>query len=132
MAQENVEIVRRVYQRWGTGGFEAAAPDLDPHVMFVVRPPFPESGIFVGLGSIGAYMQEFLKQWARFTLEPTDLQAVGDTVVARVAQRSKGRASGIDTEGTYFMLFTFRGGKILWIETVLDEGEALEAAGLSE
>ena len=30
------------------------------------------------------------------------------------------------------MLFTFRGAKIIRIETVMHEGEALEAVGLSE
>ena len=30
------------------------------------------------------------------------------------------------------MLFTFRGRKIVRMESIVDEGEALEAAGLSE
>jgi hypothetical protein len=33
---------------------------------------------------------------------------------------------------TYFWLFSFRGGKIIRLESVRDETSALQAAGLSE
>ncbi len=55
-----------------------------------------------------------------------------DTVLARVVQHSKGRASGIEGDISYFVLFTFRGGKIVRMESVMGEDEALEAVGLSE
>jgi ketosteroid isomerase-like protein len=35
-------------------------------------------------------------------------------------------------EQEFFMLFTFRGGKIVRIESILERDDALEAAGLSE
>jgi hypothetical protein len=43
-----------------------------------------------------------------------------------------GRASGVAVDATHFMLFTFRGKKIVRIESIMSEGEALEAVGLSE
>jgi hypothetical protein len=51
--------------------------------------------------------------------------------VACVVQHGKGKVSGIEGDDSYFMLFTFHGGKIVRIESVRTEGEALEAAGLS-
>ena len=44
----------------------------------------------------------------------------------------EGRASGIEGDISYFMLFTFRGGKIVRMESIMGEAEALEAVGLSE
>jgi ketosteroid isomerase-like protein len=44
MPQENVEIVRRIYEAWATGDFRVGADDLDQHVVFVVSPDFPTSG----------------------------------------------------------------------------------------
>jgi ketosteroid isomerase-like protein len=44
----------------------------------------------------------------------------------------KGRASGIEGDDRYYQLFTFRGGKIVRMEVIRDEAEALEAVGLSE
>jgi ketosteroid isomerase-like protein len=77
-------------------------------------------------------MHRFLEQWERLSLAARELQVVGDTVLVRVVRHGKGRVSGIEGGNWYFMLFTFRGGKIVRMEVVSDEGEALEAAGLRE
>jgi len=58
------------------------------------------------------------------------LQSAGDTVVASVIQRGTGEASGIETELPYFVLFTLRGTKVIRIESIKQEQEALAAAGL--
>jgi ketosteroid isomerase-like protein len=132
MSQENVEIVRRIYEGWAKGDFGVGLVDLDPHVTLVIRPDFPEFGVFVGAQGIGTLMHRFLEHWEELTIEAKDLRAVGDTVLARVIQRGKGKASGIEGDMRYFQLFTFRGGKIVRMESVMHEAEALEAAGLSE
>jgi ketosteroid isomerase-like protein len=64
------------------------------------------------------------------TMEGRRFETVGDTVLVHVLQRGRGRASGIDADLSFFMLFTFRGGKIVRIEVVMDEAEAREALGL--
>ena len=132
MSQEHVEIVRRILGQWAAGEFSAGASDLDPHVMFVVRPPFVESGAVVGPEGIRDYMRHLLDHWERYAVEATELQAVGDTVLAHALQRGEGKASRIETEQQFFMLFTFRGRKIVRIESVLEEEQALDAAGLRE
>ena len=77
-------------------------------------------------------MRRFLEHWEQLTIKATELRAAGDTVLARVVQHGKGAASGIEGDIPYFQLFTFRGGKIVRMESVMDEAEALEAAGLWE
>ena len=59
-------------------------------------------------------------------------RAVDGTVLAQIVQHGKGRASGIEGDNRYFQLFTFRGQKIVRMESIMDEAEALEAVGLSE
>ncbi len=132
MSEENVEVVRTMYESWERGDFSAGAVDLDPHVTFVVRPSFPESGVYHGPEGVRDYMRRFLAMWERYTIEAEHLQAVGDTVLARIHQHGKGNASGVGTDVRSYMLFTFRGRKIVRIENVLNQEEALEAAGLSE
>ena len=132
MSQENVDIVRRMLEGWKTGDFSVGIEHIDRHVLFVVRPPFPEEGIRVGPEGISDYMLGFLEQWERYTVEATELRAVGDTVLARIVQHARGRASGIEGEASFFMLFTLRGRRIVRMESILDEAEALEAVGLSE
>ena len=132
MSQENVEVVRRIYQGWAAGNFRAGAEGLDEHVVLVIRPDFPEFGIFHGPAGVSTFVQRLLEQWERLTVEAMDLRAIGDTVLARVVQHCKGRVSGIEGDDWYFMLFTFRGRKIVRLETVMNESETLEAVGLSE
>ncbi len=132
MSQENVEIARRIYEGWAKGDFGAGLGDLDPNVTLVIRPDFPEFGVFVGAQGIETLMRRFLEHWEELTIEAKDLRAVGDTVIARIVQHGKGKASGIEGDMRYFQLFTFRGGKIVRMESVMYEAEALEAAGLRE
>jgi ketosteroid isomerase-like protein len=132
MSQENVEIVQRIFDGWATGDFGAGLTDLDPDVVFAVRHPFPEAVETVGPDGIRDYMRGFLDNWETYAVEARDLQAVGDTVVAHAVQHGQGKASRIEIEQQFFMLFTFRGGKIVRIESILNRDEALEAAGLRE
>src|SRR3954454_9722485 len=134
MSEENVEVVERIYDAWGVGDFSAGLNDLDQNVTFVVRAAFPERGVVVGPEAISKYMLGFLAQFepGSLTVKATRFQAIGDTVMAEVAQHGKGRLSGVEGDLKFFMLFTFRGPKIVRIESVVDEGEALEAAGLKE
>jgi ketosteroid isomerase-like protein len=134
MSRENVEIVQRIYEAWGVGNFSVGLADLDRHATFVVRSPFPEPAVLNGPDAISEYLIGFFEQFepGSHTIRATQLRAVGDTVIADVNQRATGRTSGIEGNLEFFMLFTFRGGKIVRLESVLNEAEALEAAGLSE
>jgi ketosteroid isomerase-like protein len=132
MSQENVELVRRIYDAWAIGNFRAGFDELDQHVVFVVSPEFPTFGVFLGRDGVRNYMWDFLEQWERMTIEAKHIEGVGDTVLARVVQHGKGRASGVEVAVEHFMLFTFRGRKIVRIESIISEGEALEAVGLPE
>jgi hypothetical protein len=48
MSQEKIEIVRRIYERWGRGDFTAGVEHYDPYVLFVLNPEFPEAGVYIG------------------------------------------------------------------------------------
>ena len=77
-------------------------------------------------------MRDFVEQWERVTIKAKRIEAVGDTVLAHVVQHNTGKASGVEGELEHFMLFTFRGKKIVRWESVMSEADALEAVGLSE
>jgi ketosteroid isomerase-like protein len=132
MSEENVEAVRRVFDSWAKGEFGAAALPLDEHVLYVVPPDFPEFGVFIGPDGFHEFTRRFLAVWERVSIEAERVEAIGDTVLVRCLQHGKGRVSGIEGDTPYFMLFTFRGDKIVRMEAQMDEGQALEAAGLPE
>jgi ketosteroid isomerase-like protein len=134
MSQENVETLGRLYEAWGVGDFGVGRDVLDTNVTYIVRAPFPEPAVLVGADAISDYMRRFHEQFERGShmVRADRFRVAGDTIVVDVTQQATGRTSGIAAEARFFTLFTFRGGKIIRFESILDEAEALEAAGLSE
>ena len=132
MSQEKVELVRSIFAAWERGDFSAGRERLDQHVVFVSAPDFPAFGAYLGLDAVANFMEDFLRQWEWTTFEAERLRVFGDTVVVDVVQRGKGRTSGAESSVRFFMLFSFRGEKVIRYETVMHEAEALEAVGLSE
>jgi ketosteroid isomerase-like protein len=132
MSQENVETVRGVYERWSQGDFRARVDVLDPLVLFVLRPEFPDAGSYLGLERLGEYMRGFLEPWTRLTMEVEEITDAGDSVVAAIVQRGVGDGSGAPTEFRYFHVWSFRGRKVIRLECVRQRAEALDSVGLRE
>ena len=132
MAQENVEIIRGVYERWSEGDFRASVDWFDPLVLFVVRPEFPDAGTYLGPESVAEYTRGFLEPWSRITIEAQEIDEAGDSVVVTVRQRGVGGGSGAATELRYFHVWSFRGSKVIRFENFRERAEAREAAGLRE
>lgn len=130
MAQQNVEAVRRVYERWARGDFTASMDLLDAQAVLVIGPDFPDAGTYEGLEDIREYMRGFLEPWTRVTIAAEELTDAGDAVLAAVHQSGTGESSGVETELRYFQVWTFRDGKVGRLEGFRDRARALEAAGL--
>jgi ketosteroid isomerase-like protein len=132
MSQENIETVRAVFERWSEGDFRAGVDLFDPHVVLVLRPEFPDAGAYLGAEGVASYMTSFLEPWTHLTIEAEEIVAAGDSVLAAVRQRGLGSASGIPTELRYFMVWSFRGPKVIRMESIRERAQALEALGLPE
>jgi ketosteroid isomerase-like protein len=132
MSQENVEVVRRVFDAWAEGDFRTATDYFDANVVLVVGPGFPDSDAVLGPNAVRDYTIRFMQQWDHLTMSAEEIRPVGDTVLVRTRQVGSGKASGAHSEMTYFWLFSFRGDKIIRLESVRDEASALQAAGRSE
>jgi ketosteroid isomerase-like protein len=130
MPQDKVEIVRGVFERWREGDFRAGVRLLDPHVLLVLRPGFPDAGTYLSVEAVTAYTRRLLESWRDFTIEAEEISPAGDSVLIGVRQRGVGMTSGIPTELRYFMLWTFRGPQVIRMESIRERAEALEAAGL--
>jgi ketosteroid isomerase-like protein len=133
MSQENVELVREVYRRWGAGDFRASLNLFDySYVDLIIRPDFPDPGTYRGPEEISGYMRRFLGSWTNATIEAEELVDTAGRVLARVHQSATGRSSGVDVEMRYFQVWTFRDGAVTRIESIMHEDEALQAAGLRD
>ena len=132
MSRENVEVVAEVYAGWERGDFTVGTGLFDHHAVLVIDPAIPDGGVFLGQEGIRTYMLRFLDAWESLTIAAKSVRPAGDSVFVEVLQVGAGQGSGVPVEQRYFQLWTFRGDKVVRLETVLSESEALEAVGLAE
>jgi ketosteroid isomerase-like protein len=132
MSQENVEVVRAVYEEWAKGNFRAGADLYDPLVLMVPGGDSTDVGHYLGPEAMREYMLRLLPAWKTYTMAAEELIEAGDSVVVAVRQRGLGRESGIPTDMRLFAVWTFRGRAVIRLETFVERAEALEAVGLSE
>ncbi len=131
MSQENVEIVRAIYARFGEGDFRASVDLLDPHIVFLMMQDAPDAEVYVGVEAVAAATRGLFDTWADFTLKAEELIPAGDSVLVSVRQQGVARISGVPSDERYFTVWSFRGRKVIRIETFPERAQALEAAGLS-
>ena len=130
MSQENMETLRGIYAGWEKGDFTGGLSIFERNVTLVVDAATLDGGVFVGEEGVRRYMTRFLQAWKSLTVEAKAFRERGDTVLVEVEQTGIGQDSGVPVDTTYFQLWTFRGEKVIRLETILSEAEALEAAGL--
>jgi ketosteroid isomerase-like protein len=137
MSQENVDIVRRIYEMWRT--YEAsdqgklALPELlDEDFEWVPDERFTLSeGPIRGRENVQRYFEGLIES-IHFFPELEELFDRGDQVLAFVRVRGRGNASGVELDVRNAQLWTLRQGKAVRGEAYADRDRALEAAGLSE
>jgi len=126
MSQENVEIVRKLFEAYPRG--EDVAGLFDPGVVWNPADEQPMEG----LDEARAHVKRWESDWEQLDTKPEKFIDAGDRVVVTVHLAGRGRASGIDVDARYYSVYTLHEGKITRMDEFADEQEALEAVGLSE
>jgi ketosteroid isomerase-like protein len=127
MSEQNLELVRRIYDVWSR---EESARELIAEDVEYVNPSYAvEPGTRRGRKSFGAVRdiyEDFKIRVERFV--DTD----GDDVVVLARYTGSGRGSGVELEGEHGYVWTVRDGQAVRFQWFQSHREALEAAGLSE
>jgi ketosteroid isomerase-like protein len=143
MSQENVEIVRRVWEIL-TPSFEEGDPAagykaafdqglFSPASTLAPDPEHPEPQTYVGREGFSEFLRARSEEWVALRMWPEKIIDAGDErVVAIVRQSAKGRASGAEVEHRLVVVYTISGGQVIDRRHHLGVSEALEALGLSE
>jgi ketosteroid isomerase-like protein len=130
MSQENVELLRSLYEAFNRGDFDAAVRAAHPDVELI--PPGGQSPVRGG-AALRAWMEPDAFEDQRF--EPLDFTVNAGKVLVRHRMTGRGAGSGVEFDLTLFVVFTIDdGGLVTRLEGFLphEEAEAREAAGLSE
>ena len=135
MSQQNVEIVRRIFDLFNRQQAGAVADLWTPDGEW--RPAFLGGGLLEGAAFRGAdglaeFVDRQAETWVSSVAEPVEIRDLGDSVLVKVHLSAVGRASGIPVERETWNVFEFRDGKIATGRAYIDEPEALRAMGLEE
>jgi ketosteroid isomerase-like protein len=128
--QEIIDRLRRGYEAFSRGDFDAAMEIADPEIEFL--PPGDQAPLR-GVDAFRAWMEPdaFEKQ----TIEPREFRMNGNKILVRQHAWSRGAGSGIEMEMDASVVWTLNDdGLVTRVESFLphQDAEALEAAGLSE
>ena len=137
MSQENVEIMRRLYDAAARRDSGAVLALYDPDVQVdMSRAPCRDlvgSRFYHGHDGLRAFYREWFGAWETVEAEVEELIDAGECVISVETTRGRGLASGAEVEVHQCGIWKLRAGKVVrveWLEATREE--ALEAAGLSE
>jgi ketosteroid isomerase-like protein len=126
MSEENVDLVRRIYDAWER---EQSARDFISEDVEYVNPAYAvEPGTRVGRGSFRV-VRETYEDW-RMEIDRI-VDAGGEDVVVLAHYSASGSGSGIPVAGEHGYVWTVRDGQAVRFRWFNSHREALEAAGLA-
>jgi ketosteroid isomerase-like protein len=130
MSHENVELVRRAFDAYAQGGFDALSDFWTNDINYrAVEGALDDRGPMHSKDAVLAYAQDWLDLFDDFKIEPLELIDAGaDQVVAVVRNSGRAKLSGVEADLTYAVLYTIRDGKIARVREYWTKEQALEAS----
>ena len=136
MSQENVEIVRAVFEAWNAGDMEALFAHFHPELVYHPRADEPDPSPHVGRDVYERLVHGFVDSFSEVTFEVLELIDAGDHVITSTVLHAvlhgQGSVSGAGVSDTYVFVYKLRDGLVVEGWEYRTKQEALEAVGLSE
>ena len=133
MSQENVEVIRAMYEHWARGEFPADF--IDPEVVHTrIGAQTPDmEGEWRGLEAFSRATAEYVSTFSNLRIEAEEIIDLGDDrVLVRSRHTARGKLSGVPIDHELGDLFTLRAGKVVRHDSYWNLAEAKEAVGLSD
>jgi ketosteroid isomerase-like protein len=127
MSQENVELMRRVFDAYFRGDEAAMLGYVASDVVVTQFPDQADVRDYHGHEGLLQVMADWIDTWADWSIEILRAREIDQLVLVGARQRGRGRASGAPMEGEVAFLFTVREGKIARWQMFRSEEEALRA-----
>ena len=131
MSEENVEIVRRLYEAMNAGELEATSELIHPDAEWIPDSRVGE-GPVRGRENVIRFFTDRAEMFDEFRTEPERFWETGDKILVFVRVTGRGGASGAEFDIRIGHLWTLRDGVVVRGEGYGNRDEALEAAGLRE
>ena len=134
MSKEDVEAFKRGLEAGNRGDVDGLLDELHPKIEWHSALHVLMGGqqtVFRGHDGVRRMIRDLYETFAEVRIEMSEFRDLGDGLVAIGSTRTRGKASGIETETPLAFVTEIKDGKTISIRAYLDREEALEAAGLS-
>ena len=127
--QSSVEVVRRLFERFGEGGIDAALEGMDESLEIEIPPDMSaEPDTYHGHEGARRYFAAFDGMIEDVRYEPIELVPAGERVIAHIRMSGRGVSSGLDVELEAFVVHELDGGKVTRMRPYPDMEAAKAAA----
>jgi uncharacterized protein len=123
-------ITLRSYETFNRGDLDKAIETFDPEIVWhTYLVPGPGGGTYHGRDGVRELWSDARNVFGEFRNEPERVIATGDRTLVFVRVRGRGVGSGVAVEAKIAHVFTFRGDRVLRVESYEDRDEAMRAVG---
>jgi ketosteroid isomerase-like protein len=132
VSQENVEVVRAIFERWEAGDHSVPTEHLDLAVEFETPISSVSGEPYRGHAGIEQWLRDIDEQFAEWRFRIDDMREVGNAVLAIGVVDGRGRASDVPLQFPSAILFHFGSDhRVRRARIHPDVNQALEAIGLA-
>ena len=132
MSQDNVEVVRRVWEGWETDDLGRGLAVIDDAVVTRRVAPLPDPGTWHGPEGLLDMAAEWFDAFDDYAMSAEDFIDAGDHVVVRVEQAGRARDSRVAVTASLWFVFGVRNGRVITLDLYAMRGQAFEAVGLRD
>jgi ketosteroid isomerase-like protein len=132
VSPKSSDVVRKHFHAFESGGVEAVAEFWHPDIEWrAVEGAADDVGLMRGHDALRRYYEDWIDTFEELRAEVEEiLFEAGDRVAVVVRNSGRGRASGVATQGRYYVDCIVRGGHLVAGREYATRQEALEAVGL--
>jgi ketosteroid isomerase-like protein len=114
MSEENVEIIRRVYDAAARRDAETVLALYDAEVeLDVSRLGLADLNVYHGHDGLRSLFREWNEIWGKIEYDYEELIDAGEHVVSVVTRHARGRASRAEVERQFALVWTLREAKVV-------------------
>jgi ketosteroid isomerase-like protein len=131
MSQENVAIVKRLYEAWQEHGFGVVPALMDPEIEWVNPPDAVEPGTRHGHAGFAEAAGSFSSVYSESRVTDATFYDAGERIAVTASMASRGAGSEFPIDSQRGYVFDVRDGRVTRFAWFTDPAEALEAVGLA-
>jgi ketosteroid isomerase-like protein len=121
VVDSNVDVVRRLFERFAEGGIEPALEGIHEDVLIEIPADMSaEPDVYRGHDGARRYFAGFDGMIENVRYEAIEVKPCGDQVIAHTKLSGRGASSGLDVEIEAFVLHDFADGKVVRMRPYAD------------